>query len=325
MPLQQKPIASPFNIRSTAEEVMGSTDLSGKLAIVTGASAGLGIETTRVLSKAGATVVMAVRNHERGEKAAWAIRAENPRAKLEVAPLDLADYSSVARFADDFLASGRPLDLLINNAGVMACPETRMDRGHELQFGSNHLGHFLMTGKLAPALLKAGRARVVSLSSVGHRRSNILWDDPNFERGGYDKWVAYGQSKTANALFALELNRRLEGKGVTAYSVHPGGIRTELSRHLSPEDVANLPSNKNTSGPSHAKSIPEGAATSIWCAVSPLLESGGGVYCENSNIAAPVPADHTETNGARPWILDGAAGERLWGLSEKLLDVRFPL
>ncbi len=238
MPFAQKPVNSPFGAHSTAQEVLAGIDLAGRTAIVTGASAGLGFETVRALAKAGARVVMPVRSKEKGEAAAADIRKSTGNAAVETAALDLGDAASVRRFAKDFVASGRALDLLINNAGIMATPERRVGNGFESQFGTNHLGHMLLTCTLVPALLKASRARVVELSSIGHRRSPVNFDDPNFTNRPYDKWEAYGQSKTANSLFAVELNRRLEPKGVFAYAVHPGGIMTELQRDMSQDEFA---------------------------------------------------------------------------------------
>src|SRR5262245_53577769 len=222
---QQEPIGSGFGFETTAEEVLGGTDLSGKTVIVTGGYAGLGLETTRVLSGTGATVVVPARSVEKARANLEGI----PR--VELAAMDLLDPASIDAFAEGFLAGGRPLDLLINNAGIMACPQACDNRGNESQFSANHLGHFRLTLRLWPALIRAGGARVVSLTSRGHRYSDVVFEDPNFERRPYDKWKAYGQSKTANALFALVLDRLGEPHGVRAFSVHPGGIWTDLGRH----------------------------------------------------------------------------------------------
>lgn len=326
MPLEQKPINSPFGAKSVAGEVVRGINLKGKHAIVTGASSGLGIETVRALAAAGAHVVMPVRSRDKGEKAAAEVRHSTNNSGVEVATMDLEDYASVERFAKDYVATGKPLDILINNAGIMACPERRIGPGIESQFGTNHIGHMILTCSLAPALLKAGKARVVSLSSIGHRRAGINFDDPNFDRRPYDKWEAYGQSKTANALFAVDLNRRLEGKGVTAYAVHPGGIMTELQRDLSKDEMKAfgwIDDNGNIND--RFKTPAGGAATAAWCATSPLLEKGGGVYCEDCNIAQAVPASDQSFAGVRPWAIDPAAAARLWTLSENLLRKNFPL
>jgi NAD(P)-dependent dehydrogenase (short-subunit alcohol dehydrogenase family) len=322
MPLPQKPVASPFNAKTQASEVIRGLDLSGKTAIVTGASSGLGIETVRALASAGARVVMPVRSREAGEKAANELRASTGNGAIEVADLDLGDYASVRKFADAFVARKIPLDILINNAGIMATPERRIMGGIESQFGTNHLGHMLLACRLAPALTKG--ARVVALSSIGHRRSPIRFDDPNFEKKPYDKWEAYGQSKTANSLFAVELNRRLEPKGITAYAVHPGGIMTNLQRDMSKDEIKAFGWVDDEGKPNERFKTPAGgASTSVWCATSPLVASGGGVYCEDCNVARPLSADDKAFNGVRPWAIDPDAAARLWSLSEKLLDERF--
>jgi NAD(P)-dependent dehydrogenase (short-subunit alcohol dehydrogenase family) len=324
MPLKQQPIDSPFGARTQAGEVVEGIDLHGKTAIVTGAAAGLGVETVRALASAGASIVMPVRSRAKGEAVAAEVRASTGNNAVEVADMDLEDFASVRAFADGFVARGGALDILINNAGIMATPERRIAGGFESQFGANHLGHMLMTCHLAPAL--APQARVVALSSIGHRRSPVNFDDPNFEHRPYDKWEAYGQAKSANSLFAIGLNRRLEPKGINAYAVHPGGIMTELQRDLSQEemkafgwidDAGRLNDRfKTTAG---------GASTSTWCATSPLLAAGGGVYCEDCNIAVATPPDDPSFAGVRPWAIDPEAAERLWLLSERLLGESFAL
>jgi NAD(P)-dependent dehydrogenase (short-subunit alcohol dehydrogenase family) len=325
MPLPQKPVNSPFNARSTAQEVTEAIDLTGKTAIVTGGSAGLGVETARALAKAGADIVLPVRSKDKGEAAAADIR-ETTGAEVETAAMDLGDYASVRSFAKAFVASGRKLDLLINNAGIMATPLRRVGNGFESQFGTNHLGHMLLTCTLAPALLKAGRARVVELSSIGHRRSPVNFDDPNFQKRPYEKWEAYGQSKTANSLFAVELNRRLEPKGVFAYAVHPGGIMTELQRDMSQDEIRAFGWVDDKGKVNERfKSVAQGAATSCWAATSALLDAGGGVYCEDCNVAVALPADAKDMSGVRPWAIDPEAARKLWALSETLLGERFEL
>jgi NAD(P)-dependent dehydrogenase (short-subunit alcohol dehydrogenase family) len=326
MPLPQKPISSPFNGRSQAEDVIKGVNLKGKTAIVTGGASGIGVETVRALASAGAKVVMPVRSRAAGEKAAAELRKDTGNNAIEIADLDLADYASVRAFADAFVATGSPLHLLINNAGIMATPERRIMGNIESQFGTNHLGHMLLTYHLLPALLKGAPGRVVELSSIGHRRSPVNFDDPNFERRPYDKWEAYGQSKTANSLFVIELNRRLEGKGVNAYAVHPGGIMTNLQRDMSKEEIKAFGWVDDQGRVNERfKTVSGGASTSVWCATSPLLSAGGGVYCEDCNIAAAVPADDQSFVGVRPWAIDPEAAKRLWSLSEKLLVETFSI
>ncbi|HEX4386299.1 MAG TPA: SDR family NAD(P)-dependent oxidoreductase, partial [Myxococcales bacterium] len=231
MTSQQAPIQSGFNAQTTAEEALGSRDLRGKIAIVTGGYSGIGLETTRVLAKAGATVIVPARTKEKATKALSGLGG------VELGEMELSDPASVDAFAVKFMASGRPLHLLINNAGVMACPLERDARGFERQFAVNHLGHFQLTARLWPSLLKARGARVVAVSSRGHRRAGVDFDDPNFVSRPYDRWVAYGQSKSANVLFAVALDKRGEADGVRAFAVHPGGIITDLIRHMSEEEL----------------------------------------------------------------------------------------
>ena len=326
MPLPQKPIASPFNGRTQAEEVIAGVDLAGKTAIVTGAASGIGVETARALASAGARVVMPVRSRDKAEAVAADIRASTGNGKVEVVDMDLADFASVRAFADAFVAAGAPLDLLINHAGIMATPERRIMGGFESQFGTNHLGHMLLTCHLAPALVKGAPGRVVELSSIGHRRSPVTFDDPNFQHRPYEKWEAYGQAKTANALFAVGLNRRLEPKGVNAYAVHPGGIMTALQRDLSAAEIKAFGWVDDEGRVNERfKTVSGGASTSVWCATSPLLAAGGGVYCEDCNVAALVPDDEPSFAGVRRWAVDPEAAERLWTLSEQLLGETFAL
>jgi NAD(P)-dependent dehydrogenase (short-subunit alcohol dehydrogenase family) len=322
MPLPQKPIASPFGLKTQVDEVIRGVSLAGKTAIVTGGASGIGVETVRALAGAGARVVMPVRARGAGETVAAEIRASTGNKAVEIADTDLADYASVRAFADGFVKSGAPLHILINNAGIMATPERRIIGNIESQFGTNHLGHMLMTCRLAPALAKG--ARVVALSSIGHRRSPIKFDDPNFETTKYDKWEAYGQSKTANSLFAIELNRRLEAKGINAYAVHPGGIMTNLQRDMSKDEIKAFGWVDDEGKLNERfKTVAGGASTSAWCATSPLLAAGGGVYCEDCNIAQLVPDNDPSFAGVRFWAIDPDAAKRLWTLSEKLLGETF--
>jgi NAD(P)-dependent dehydrogenase (short-subunit alcohol dehydrogenase family) len=321
---QQKPIRSGFGDSTTAVEALEGRNLSGKIAIVTGGYSGIGLETARVLSEAGATVIVPARSAEK----ARANLAGLPR--IELAALDLMNPASIDAFAQDVLAGGRPIDLLINNAGVMASPLWRDRRGNESQFSANHLGHFQLTLRLWPALIKADGARVIALSSRGHRFSGVDLDDPNFDRRPYDKWKAYGQSKTANALFALGLDRRGQTHGVRAFSVHPGGILTDLARYLNDDDLkafnlirrpdgSILPDATNTR---RFKTVPQGAATTIWCATSPQLDGVGGVYCEDCDIAEVIPGDFTVPTGVSPWACDPELAEKLWELSEVFTGAR---
>jgi NAD(P)-dependent dehydrogenase (short-subunit alcohol dehydrogenase family) len=302
MPTPQAPIASDFNRDSTAAEVIRGHDLRGRTAIVTGGSAGIGLETTRVLSSAGARVIVPARDVAKAKAAVGKLAT--------VEPMELTDPASVAAFADRFLATGTPLDLLINNAGIMANPLTRVARNIESQFATNHVGHFELTVRLWPALKKAQAPRMISLSSVGHRRAPVDFDDWNFERKPYDRWAAYGQSKSANALFALGANAR----GVKSFSVHPGGILTGLGKFMTREETEFLVARAQNM----MKTVEQGAATTVWAAVSHQLDGLGGVYCENCNIAEPVPADSQETRGVRPYAMDPVLAERLWALSEKI-------
>jgi NAD(P)-dependent dehydrogenase (short-subunit alcohol dehydrogenase family) len=324
MHTEQKPLPSGFGLETTAEEVLAGTDLRGKVAIVTGGHGGIGLETTRVLSKAGATVVIGARDPKKAQMAVAKMK------NVEVAQLDLASPSSVDRFANEFLSSNRALDLLINNAGIMGTPLMRDERGYELQFATNHLGHFQLTARLWEALKKSRNARVVVLSSVGHMWGGVDFSDPNFDKRPYDKWAAYAQSKSANSLFAVELDKRGQEHGIRAFAVHPGGILTNLSRYMTDEDlrpygisrvngVITIPD--VTKLPHRFKTVEQGAATTIWAAVSPQLNGKGGVYCEDCDIATMVPADSKLFSGVRPWAVDEAAAEALWALSEKLTAI----
>jgi NAD(P)-dependent dehydrogenase (short-subunit alcohol dehydrogenase family) len=318
MPLAQKPVASPFGHGTQAGEVVKGVDLKGRTAIVTGASSGLGVETARALASVGARVILPVRSRAKADEAAADIRASTRNGAVEVAEMDLGDWASVRAFADAFLKTESPLHILINNAGIMATPERRIMGNIESQFGTNHLGHMLLACRLAPALAKG--ARVVALSSIGHRRSPVRFDDPNFEKSPYDKWAAYGQSKTANSLFAIEFNRRTEPKGINAYAVHPGGIMTNLQRDMSMDEIKAFGwVDDNGKVRDGFKTPAGGASTAVWCATSPLLAAGGGVYCEDCNIAEPLPANDPGFTGVRPWAIDPEAAKALWTLSEKLL------
>ena len=301
---------------TTTEQVLDGVRLDGKTAIVTGASTGIGLETARALASAGAHVVLAVRSDEKGSAAAATIREQVPDASLEHGVLDLGSLATVRAFATAFLATHDRLDILVNNAGVMYTPLERTAEGFELQFGTNHLGHFLLTALLAPALLAGAPARVVNLSSGGHRSSDIHWEDPNYATRPYDKFESYGQSKTANILFSRALDRRLGPHGVHSYAVHPGMIRTELSRHMTRDDMTELMA-RAKAGPSGGlpqyKTIEAGAATSVWAAVAPELDSNGGAYL----VDCEVSEEDAE------WTRDEGAADRLWTLSEGLVGQGF--
>ena len=315
MPTQQSPIHSGYTKQTTALAVLGKSRLDGLTAIVTGGYAGIGLETTRVLSAAGAEVIVPARTVEKAHAALAGV--EN----VEIDQIDLFDPPSIDAFAARFLASGRPLHLLVNNAGIMAASLARDARGFESQFATNHLGHFQLTARLWPALRSAQGARVVCLSSRGHARAAVDFDDAHFERRAYDKWIAYGQSKTANALFALALDVHGESHGIRAFSVHPGPILTELVRLLPEDELRAVIERAKTQSP--LKNVEQGAATSVWCATSPQLEGMGGVYCEDSDIAEAVPADSSAASGVRPWAMDPDLAERLWQHSEGWTGVNF--
>jgi NAD(P)-dependent dehydrogenase (short-subunit alcohol dehydrogenase family) len=308
-----------FGHRSTALEVIEGHDLQGKDAIVTGGASGIGVETVRALAVAGARVVLAARNRAQADSVAATLRDETGSALIEVGELDLASLASVRAFVDGYLATGWPLNILINNAGVMATPQSATADGFELQFGTNHLGHFALATGLLPALRAAGTARVVSLSSIGHRRSDVLWDDINFGRRPYDPFVAYGQSKTANSLFAVGLTRRHAGEGITSNAVMPGGILTGLQKHMSREEQMALGwfDEQGTPNP-RFKTPAQGAATSIYAAVSPDLEGRGGLYLEDCAEAKPWTAE-APMSGYLPYAVDAEHAERLWGVSERML------
>lgn len=323
MSTQQAPLPSGFGPASTADDVIRGIDLTGKLAIVTGGYSGIGIDTVRALTSAGAQVIVPARDLDRARKNLGDI------ANVTVESMDLMDPASVDAFAERFLATGQPLHILLNSAGIMMNPLTRDARGYESQFATNHLGHYQLTLRLWPALSKANGARVVAVSSRGHRLSPVDFGDVNFERRPYDKRVAYGQSKTANALFALKLDELGKPYGIRAFALHPGGIITELARHLTAEELLATgfvtEEGKPIFDPSRDMKTPaQGAATSVWCATSPQLDGMGGVYCENSDIASKVAADSTEMWGVRPWAIDADEAEQLWALSEKLTGVSFP-
>jgi NAD(P)-dependent dehydrogenase (short-subunit alcohol dehydrogenase family) len=317
MATPQHPIGSGFGPRSTASEVLEGIDLGGKVAIVTGGYSGIGFETVRALAGAGATVVVPARRRGHAEEVLAGIE------RVEVDELDLGDLDSVHAFAQRFLDSDRSLGILINNAAIMASPETRVGPGWEAQFATNHLGHFALANLLWPALAADGGARVVALSSTGHKNSAIRFDDLQFE-SGYDKWKAYGQAKTANSLFAVQLDALAQDAGVRAFAAHPGGIMTPLQRHLTREEMIGygwMDEDGNTD--ERFKTTEQGAATSTWAATSPQLEGMGGVYCEDCDIASPTEAGSpmARIRGVDAHAIDPDAAARLWTVSADLTGV----
>jgi NAD(P)-dependent dehydrogenase (short-subunit alcohol dehydrogenase family) len=309
----------PFDATTTTDEVLDGVDLSGRTAVVTGASGGLGLETARSLASHGATVVIAARDRAKCDAAAASIQEQVPGAEVDVVLVDLSSLGSVRAAAAEVAQRHPRVDLLVDNAGVMACPLARTADGFEMQFGTNHLGHFLFTVLLADQLVAAAPSRVVVLSSAGHRQGGIRWDDPNYAREDeYFNWDAYGQAKTANALFALELDRRLAPRGVHAFSVHPGVIMTDLARHMTKDDFDWMASRAPSGGDFRFKSVEQGAATSVWAATAPELDAHGGAYLEDCSVAEPTE-DPDAPSGVRPWARDPEAAARLWALSEELV------
>src|SRR6202165_5155709 len=311
------PIKTPFGFSSTAAELTGGVDLPGKRAVVTGASSGIGVETARALAGAAADVTLAVRNTAAGERVAADIERSTGNMSVRVGALDLTDLSSVAAFTDVW--SG-PLDILVNNAGVMAVQElTLSSSGHEMQFATNHLGHFALAVGLHEALAAAGDARIVSVSSSGHLRSPVVYDDIDYAFRDYDPFGAYGQSKTANVLFAVEATRRWNDDGITSNAPMPGGSLTVLQRHLDPDYGAGAAERFDRAG-TRLKSVEQGAATSVLLAASPLLDGIGGRYFEDCNEAMVVKRrDEFGIAGVAPYALDAGNAERLWELSLKLV------
>lgn len=313
-----------FGAKSTTEDVLAGVDLSGKRVLVTGVSAGLGVETARALKAHGADVVGTARDLTKAERAlrdagAWPV---------QLVEVDLASLETVRAGADQIVADGRPFDLVIANAGVMATPLGYTVDGFETQFGTNHLGHFLLINRIA-SLLKPG-SRVISLASAGHRFADVDLDDPNFERTAYEPFIAYGRSKTANVLFAVEFDRRHRDRGIRAAAVHPGGIMTELGRHMSDEQMQALID--SLGGASEAgelnfelKTIPQGAATSVWAGVVAEADEVGGRYCEDCHVSTRITNDPISPggNGVRPYALDPERAKALWAKSEQMVGETF--
>lgn len=304
---------------TTTTEVIAGIDLAGVVAVVTGATTGLGHETARALASVGAHVVVCGRTADKCQASIDAISEAHPAASLEFEPFDLADLSTVRSGADAIRARHPEISILINNAGVMFTPEGRTVDGFETQFGTNHLGHFVFTSYLVPSLRAGAPSRVVNLSSAGHGFSDILWDDPNYETRPYDKFEAYGQSKTANVLFTVGLDTRHAAAGVRANAVHPGMIMTDLARHMGEGDMEELGARAskrdaagNGGGLPRFKTIEQGAATSVFAAVSPSLEGVGGRYLDDADFGE-----------AASWAIDPEAADRLWAMSETLVGENF--
>jgi NAD(P)-dependent dehydrogenase (short-subunit alcohol dehydrogenase family) len=315
-----------FGSTSTTEEVLRGISLSGRRVLITGVSAGLGVETARALASHGAEVIGTARDLAKAHAATEQVRAQAAKdASLHMVALDLASLDSVRRCADGLLAVGKSFDMIIANAGVMACPKGTTADGFETQFGTNHLGHFVLVNRLA-ALLRPG-SRLINLSSAGHRFADVDLEDPNFEHSPYTEFTAYGRSKTANALFAVEFDRRYKSRGVRAAAVHPGAVQTELGRYMTPEVRERLISEINANQPKGAaafsyKSIPQGAATSVWAACIADAEAIGGRYCEDCHVAEVVSIPGLR-GGVQPYALDPQRAAALWRKSEELVGEYF--
>lgn len=315
----QHPIASGFGAATTAAQVLEGIDLTGKVAIVTGGYSGIGTPTSQALANAGARVIVPARDLNKANAAV----GELPNVRVE--EMDLMDPASIDKFAAAVLDSEPEIHILINSAGIMASPLTRDARGYESQFATNHLGHFQLTSRLWPALAAAQGARIVAVSSQGHHFAPVDFDDPNFERRDYDPWIAYGQAKTANVLFAVEADRRGAPDDIRAFAVHPGRILTDIARFMTPDEIissgiADSDGNALVDPEQGMKNPEQGAATSVWCATSPQLNGLGGVYCEDCDIAEPR-VGHPIVAGVNPWATDPAEAAQLWTLSQQLTGV----
>ena len=319
-------MTTTFGAESTTEEVLSGIDFSGKRALVTGVSAGLGVETVRVLVAHGANVVGTARDLGKARRALETAFAQTAKgASIELVEADLASLKSVRVAADQIFAKGGTFDAIIANAGVMACPQGKTADGFETQFGTNHLGHFVFVNHLVPMLKSV--ARIVSVSSAGHQISDVNLEDPNFERTEYHPFAAYGRSKTANILYAVALDRRLKGRGIRATALHPGGIQTELGRHMTPELQESMRARFKASGQDIStfryKTVPQGAATQVWCSFVAAADAIGGRYCEDCHVCEVN--DTATRKGVRSYALDPARAEALWALSEKMVGEEFPI
>ncbi|MBY6216782.1 SDR family NAD(P)-dependent oxidoreductase [Qipengyuania aquimaris] len=317
---------SEFGFSSTTDEVLEGKNLSGRTALITGGYSGLGQETARAMAAKGAHVIISGRDATKLSAAADAL-VEETGARIDTLVCDLASLDSVRKAAAEANDRFDKIDLLINNAGVMACEEAKTADGFEMQFGTNHIGHFLLTNLLMPLVEQGESPRIVNLSSRGHHISPVDFDDIHFERRDYDKWVSYGQSKTANVLFAVGLEKRLGDKGIHSYSLHPGGIHTNLGRHMSEEDIQNLTerlrktAEESGQEPTPFKTIPQGAATTCWVATADELQGAGGLYCEDCHVANED--DEDLMGGVRSYAIDEGNAERLWQVSEEMVGQTF--
>ncbi len=322
---------SGYGFETTTDEILDGVDLTGRRFVVTGASSGLGEETCRALAARGATISMLARNREKTQAAAARIRETVPDARLEIHDVDLADLASIRTFTDAYLADHDAIDVLVNNAGVMCCPLSRTADGFEMQFGTNHVGHFLLTNRLLPALLRGREPRIVNLSSGGHSIANVDLEDPNYESNDYDPWEAYGRSKTANVLFTIELARHLGPHGVLCFAVHPGAIMTDLGRHLTAETIGQMmertKQRKDDAGETDDgggmpfKPVEAGAATQVWAATAPELAAHNGAYLGDCQLG--VEGANPTHRGYASWARDADTARRLWELSEKLVGETF--
>lgn len=322
-------MAGNFNDKSTADGVLEGLDLSGKRALVTGGASGIGAETVRALASRGAEVIIAARNMEKAEEVKASVVAATGNQNVDILSLELASLSMIDAAAKEFLGRYDSLNLLINNAGVAACPFEKTEDGIELQFGSNHIGHFYFSNLIMPALLKAAPSRIVSVTSDAHRLSPIIFDDINYESRPYEKWGAYGQSKTANALFAVGLSARFSDRGIEAFAVHPGVIATPIGRHLPNEEIERItkaneksPANSENTERDGIKTVEQGAATACFAATAPELAGKGGAYLEDCKIADLVPDGPNLQGGVRDFAIDPEKAERLWAVSEEMIRQR---
>ena len=317
---QQKPVNSGFGAKTEPSEVLKEVDLNGKVAMVTGGYSGIGLETVRGLKDSGARVIVPARRTDVARSELAGI-VENG----DILEMDLADPSSVTRFINEFNASGTSLDILVNNAAVMACPQMPTKKGWDLQFAVNHIGHFILTKGLLNVISQSAEPRIVTLSSTGHKLSGIQWEDIHFEES-YDKWKAYGQSKTAASLLAIEVSARMKDEGIKTYSVHPGGIFTPLQRHLEKEEMIALgwlreDGELSEMAAANFKSATQGASTSLWCATSPMLDDVSGVYCENCDVAVrQEDGPMARYVGVADWAIDTDEASKLWELTEHMLS-----
>lgn len=316
---QQKPIETGFSSKPEASEVTADLVLSGKVALVTGGYSGIGVETVRALTAAGAKVVVPSRDVDRAVNALEGIIPAE-----QIGFMDLADLPTVTQYGEAFTDNHSKLDLAIFNAGVMACPLGRTQQGLEWQLGVNHVGHFTLLQALLPSLRNANGARLITLSSIAHRMSPVHFDDMNYQRRDYDKWQAYGQAKSAQSLMAVELDRREKDNGLRAFSVHPGGIFTPLQRHLANAEMAEFGWTDTDGNPSAVaaklfKTTTQGCATSLWAATATALDNVGGVYCEDCNVSEVVPDDSNAFTGVRQWAIDSEIAEHAWAETEMLI------